>query len=149
MRRTIHLLSIGGIILTVVWACFDFGFSSVSGVIASLVAFLSSIEKSDVSHPIAPPPISFSDTAGRVLTEIDASDESDPKGVSIMMMGSALALYRPFIYNNHIHGSTSGNDYETDGVISAIDELVDSGFLIPHHVGGSLLQWRRTTKRRS
>ena len=144
------MLSIGGIVLTIVWACFDFGFSSVSGVIASLLAFLSSIQKPESTPSIAAPDVSLSDTARRVIDEIDASEESDPKGVSLVMMGSSVGLYRPFIWDNHLHGSISGQEgYDPTGTVSAVDELIDSGFLIPHHVGSSLLQWRRTTKQRS
>ena len=153
MRRVIHLLSGIAILLSAAWLYFSRDFEPLLAFIGSIIAFLSSFggssSESTVPQSVVGSTLHLSDAASRVLSEIDASDESDSKGVSLMMMGSALGLYRPFIYNSHIHGSTSGNEYETDGIISAIDQLVDSGFLIPHHVGSSLLQWRRTSRQRS
>lgn len=129
---------------------FDPGLPAISGFIGAILAFLTTFDKKTEALDRAEPSHEMSQHARRVLTEIESSSESDPKGVSLMMMGNVLGLYRPFIWNNHIHGAISGNDgYDTTGVVSAIDELVGLGFLVPHYVGDSLLQWRRTTRQQS
>jgi hypothetical protein len=154
MRRVVHLLSGVAILLSAAWLYFSRDFEPLLTFVGSIIAFLSSFGGS-TPEPIPPQAAvkllpGLSGTADRVLSEIDASDESDPKGVSLMMMGSTVGYYRPFIWDNHLQGGISDHDgYDPSGTVSAVDELVDSGFLIPHHVGRSLLQWRRTTKRRS
>lgn len=154
MRRVIHLLSGVAILLSAAWLYFSRDFEPLLAVVGSIIAFLSSFGGASSTGTDTQPVIAItphlSDTASRVLFEIDSSEQSDPKGVSLMMMGSTVGLYRPFIWDNHLHGSISGHDgYDPSGTVSAIDELVDSGFLIPHHVGSSLLQWRRTSRQRS
>ncbi len=154
MRRVIHLLSGIAILLSGAWLYFSRDFEPLLALIGSIIAFLSSFggssSESVVTQQSGSSAISLSDAANRVLSEIDSSYESDPKGVSLMMMGSTVGYYRPFIWDNHLHGGISDHEgYDPSGIISAVDELVDLSFLIPHHVGSSLLQWRRTSKRRS
>jgi hypothetical protein len=147
MRRIIHIVSIVGILVTAALIFIDPGLATVSAFIGALLAFLTTFEKKPEDLSDSPPNQEMSANARRVLSDIEASDESDPKGVSLMMVQNVLGLYRPFIWS---HGTTSGNDgYDTTGVISAIDELVDLGFLVSHYEGDSLRQWRRTTKQPS
>ena len=150
MRKAIHALAIVGILIGIAWAFVDFGFGSVATATGALIAFLTRFERKEGLPGAAPVVDSLSENAQRVLSEIDGSDESDPKGVSLMMMGSSVGFYRPFIWDNHLHGEISGHEgFDPSGVISAVDELVDSDYLIPHYEGDSLLQWRRTRKAQS
>ena len=154
MRRIVHILSGSTILLSGAWLYFSRDFEPLIALVGSIIAFLSSFDVSTPAIPVSPVATSsgrpLSDEALLLLSDIDGCDESDPKGVSLMMAGSTVGLYRPYIWDNHIHGPISGDErYDPSGKISAIDELVDLDYLTPHYESGSLLQWRRTTKRRS
>ncbi len=147
MRKTIHVLALIGMLICVVWCFVDFGFGSISAAVAGLIAYLSSFDRKEQAAVAIQPDDNLSENALRFLNAIEESEESDPKGISLMMMGSSVGLYRPFIWDNHLHGQISGHDgHDPSDAISAIDELEDSGFLIPHYEGDSLRQWRITRK---
>ena len=154
MRKLVHVVSLIILVISGFWLYNVRDYEPLLALIGALLAFITSFDRPIPAMPSAPTIMSntspLSDEAMILLSEIDRCDESDPKGVSLMMHGGTVAMFRPFIWENHVHGPISGDyeQYDPSGKLSAIDELADSGYLIPHYESGSLQQWRRTNKRR-
>lgn len=147
MRTVIRVLSALGVLVSIGWIVFAPGFEPVLTGIGSVVALLGSFVRAGETPIVATPQSeSLSELASSLLEEIDASEESKAKGISLMMMDSVTGGYRPYLWNNHLHGSLKVDVADISDVLQAVDELEDRGFLVVHHVGESLRQWRRTGK---
>lgn len=147
MRIFLRVLSVLGVLVSLAWVAFSPGFEPVLTSLGCVAAFLSSFAKTSVEvekNGIAPECIS--DRAKALLVEIDSSDESKAKGISLMMIDSVTGGYRPYLWNNHLHGAINLEIADISDVLQAVDELENRGFLVVHHVEGSLRQWRRTAK---
>jgi hypothetical protein len=147
MRTLIRFLSIAGVVVAIAWIIFAPGFEPILTGIASLVALLGSfVGGGEKTTPSEQSPSGLSEAASTLLGEIDASEESKAKGISLMMIDSVMGGYRPYLWNNHLHGAINVGIADISDVLQAVDELEDRGFLVVHHAEGSLRQWRRTAK---
>jgi hypothetical protein len=145
MRILLRVLSVLGVLVSLAWVVFSPGFEPVLTSLGCVAAFLSSFAKASVEKNVIAHEC-LSGRANALLVQIDASEDSKAKGISLMMIDSVTGGYRPYLWNNHLHGAINLEIADISDVLQSVDELEDRGFLVVHHVEGSLRQWRRTAK---
>jgi hypothetical protein len=152
IRITVRLLGIAGFAGGCLWVYSAPGFEPALTLIAATAAFLGSFME---SHAATTPPQTVETQPALLpetrllLAEIDDCSKSKTKGITLMMMDSVLGDYRPYLWNNHLHGAAHCDLRDITDIISRVDELVALGYLEHHDSTGALRQYRRTRRQPS
>lgn len=88
----------------------------------------------------------LSETALTLLGEIESSNESVTKGISLMLASGNVGFYTPYLWDPMLHSGGQRRAGDISAVIAAVDELCTAGYLEFHDAGGQLQQFRRTRK---
>lgn len=147
MRISIRIISALGVAVCAGWLVFAPGFEPILTGIGSVVTLLGSfVREGETPKAARPSDESLSALAVKLLAEMDRSEESKAKGISLMMVDSVNGDYLPHLWNDHLHGQLQVRMADISDVLQAVDELEGQGFLVVHHLEDNLRQWRRTAK---
>jgi len=151
MIMVFRVVSAIGALIGVAWIIASPGYETILACIGALGVFLStfipsSSPRETVAASEAP---ALSARATDLLAEMEVSNKSKAKGISIMLlMGGPAGFYLPFIWSNQLHGPIKKPSVgDITDVIAAVSELERLGFLQLHHATKELRQYRRTERR--